>query len=68
MGNKHLVWRRRFDDGAGVAVYAIANAGTDENHCGPNAGTHVDDLTCTYIGTDDGHCGPNAGTHADGQL
>ena len=80
LGNQHLVWRRRFGYGAGVGIYAIANAspridnrtcahsGTNDDHCSTDAGTHAGNHICARTGTNDDRCGPNAGTHVDVQL
>lgn len=57
LGNEHLVWRRQFGYGAGVGIYAIANAGT----C-------VDNRTCAHAGTNDDHCSTDAGTHAGNHI
>jgi hypothetical protein len=80
LGNKHLVWRRQFGYGAGVGIYAIANAGTrvdnrtcahagaNDSRCSTDAGTHVGNHISALTGTNDDRCGPNAGTHVDVQL
>jgi len=57
LGNQHLVWRRQFGYGAGVGIYAIANASP-----------RIDNRICIRVGTNDDHRGPNAGAHVDVQL
>jgi hypothetical protein len=44
------------------------DSGANDDHCSPDAGTHVDNLTSGHAGTDDGHHGTNASTHVDVQL
>jgi len=44
------------------------DSGANDDHCSPDAGTHVDNLTCAHAGSDDGHRGTNASTHVDVQL
>ena len=80
LGNQHLVWRRRFGYGAGVGIYAIANAGpridnrtcahsgTNDDHCRTDTSTHAGNHICARAGTNDDRRGPNAGAHIDVQL
>mmetsp|Transcript_57461 Transcript_57461/g.163740 ORF Transcript_57461/g.163740 Transcript_57461/m.163740 type:complete len:284 (-) Transcript_57461:859-1710(-) len=44
------------------------DSGTSHDHCSPDAGTHVDYLTCARTVANHDHCGADAGTHLDVQL
>mmetsp|Transcript_105074 Transcript_105074/g.277543 ORF Transcript_105074/g.277543 Transcript_105074/m.277543 type:complete len:250 (-) Transcript_105074:229-978(-) len=52
-----------------VVVHAEQHcSGADHDHCSPDAGTHVDYLTCARTVANHDHCGADAGTHLDVQL